>query len=164
MLDFVARGSGERAGSEGNSKEKGYSDVTQEVSVSGIRAKEALVCIRKRHVLDAIQRLETSSRKVCKLLIKTFYNMLNHAEQKGVNPMRLWVHGYILGKTKRWKGLRDHAKGRGCREKRDYCQVKIILGEKPEKDFYEEIGTGKCAPGVAAVIRYALKQTKADYH
>jgi len=64
-------------------------------------------------------------------MIRTFYNLIDHAKQKGINPTRLWVHGYIIGKTKRYKGTRYHAKGRGYREKRDFCQVKIILGVKP---------------------------------
>jgi len=47
-------------------------------------------------------------------MIPTFYNLIDHARQKGLNPYRLFVHGCIIGKTKRYKGVRYHAKGRGC--------------------------------------------------
>jgi ribosomal protein L22 len=47
-----------------------------------------------------------------------------------MNPMRLWVHGCIIGKTKRYKSLRYHAKGKHGTEKKDFCQVKVILFEK----------------------------------
>ena len=96
-------------------------------------------------------------------MIKTFYNLIDHAQQQGVNPLRLWVHSYLIGKTKRWKSLRYHAKGRGFREKRDFCQVRIILAEKPENEFYEDIGTGKCPPGITGMVRHILKTDKADY-
>lgn len=90
-------------------------------------------------------------------MVRTLYNLMDHAKQRGLNPLRLWVHGCIIGKTKRYRGIRYHAKGRGCREKTDFCQVKVILYEKPEKDFFEEIGVGKCAPGVANIVRFALR-------
>ncbi len=92
--------------------------------------------LKKRHVFDAINRLERSQRKVAKVLVRTFYNLIDHAKRKGLNPTRLWVHGYVIGLTKRYKGLRYAARGRGYREKRDFCQVKIILWEKPAKDYF----------------------------
>lgn len=115
------------------------------------------MCLKKRHVLDAINRLERSHRKVARLMKRTFYNLIDHAKMKGMNPLRLWVHGCLVGKTKRYKSVRYHAKGRGNREKKDFCQVKIILYEKPEKDFFEEIAVGNCAPGIANMVRYTLK-------
>lgn len=84
------------------------------------------------HVLDAIHTLEQSHRKVPKLMLQTFYNLLDHAISRKINPLRLWVHGCIIGKTQRYRSVRYHAKGRGCREKKDFCQVKVILYEKPE--------------------------------
>jgi hypothetical protein len=98
-----------------------------------------------------------SQKKVPKLLIRTFYNLLDHAKARGFSILKLWVHGCIIGKTKRYRGLRYHAKGRGNREKRDFCQVKIIFYEKPDSQFFEEIAEGKCAPGVANFVRFALK-------
>ena len=83
--------------------------------------------IRKMHILDAIHYLECSHKKVAKLMVRTFYNLIDHAEHKGYNSLRLWVHGCLIGKTKRYKGTRYHAKGRGCREKRDFCQVKVVM-------------------------------------
>ena len=118
----------------------------------------ALLPIKKLHVFDAIHELENSRKKVAKLMIKTFYNMIDHAKQRDFNVLRLWVHGCIIGKTQRYKGVRYQAKGRGFREKRDFCQVKVILYEKPEQEFLEEIATGNCAPGVANVLRYGLKE------
>lgn len=89
--------------------------------------------VKKLYVLDAINVLEHSEKKVAKVMAKTFYNLLDHAKHKGYNPTRLFVHGCIIGKTRRYRGVRYHAKGRGCKEKRDYCQIKVILYEKSEK-------------------------------
>lgn len=119
--------------------------------------------IKKRHVLDAINRLERSHRKVAKVLVRTFYNLIDHAKRKGLNPTRLWVHGCLIGKTKRYKGVRYAARGRGFREKRDFCQVKVICYEKSEKDYFEEIAVGECAPGISNLVRYTLKSQQADY-
>ena len=77
--------------------------------------------------------------------------------------MRLWVHGCIIGKTKRYKSVRYHAKGKGCKEKKDFCQVRVILYEKPEKQYFEQIATGECAAGVSAVVRHLLKKEQAGY-
>lgn len=66
-------------------------------------------------------------------MIRTFYNLIDHAKNRGYNILRLWVHGCIIGKTQRYKGVRYHAKGRGNREKRDFCQVKVLLYEKSEQ-------------------------------
>jgi len=60
-------------------------------------------------------------------MVKTFYNLIDHAQRQGLNPLRLWVHGCIIGKTKRYRHVRFHARGKGCREKKDFCQVKVIL-------------------------------------
>ena len=73
------------------------------------------MCIKKRHVLDAINRLEISHKKVAKLLTRTLYNVMDHAVHQGLNPVRLWIHGCLIGKTKRYRGMRYHAKGRGYR-------------------------------------------------
>lgn len=64
-------------------------------------------------------------------MVKTFYNLIDHAIRKNLNPNRLWVHGCLIGKTKRYRLTRYHAKGRGFRGKRDFCQVRVILYEKP---------------------------------
>lgn len=96
-------------------------------------------------------------------MVRTFYNLIDHARHKGLNPMRLWVHGCIIGKTKRYKSVRYHAKGKGCKEKKDFCQVRVILYEKPEKQYFEQIATGECAAGVSAVVRHLLKKEQAGY-
>jgi ribosomal protein L22 len=82
------------------------------------------------YVLDAINTLMNSHKKVAKVMIRTFWNLLDHAKQRDFDPMRLWVHGCLIGKTKRYFGVRYHAKGRGSKEKRDFCRVKIVLYEK----------------------------------
>ena len=71
--------------------------------------------IKRKHVFDAIHQLEASHKKVAQLLIRTFYNLLAHARDRGYEPERLYVHGVLIGKTKRFKGVRYHAKGRGAR-------------------------------------------------
>lgn len=48
-------------------------------------------------------------------MVRTFWNLIDHAKQRGFDPMRLWVHGCLIGKTKRYFGVRYHAKGRGSK-------------------------------------------------
>lgn len=48
-------------------------------------------------------------------MVKTLYNIARHAIEKKLDPFRLYVHGVIVGKTRRFKGVRYHAKGKGGR-------------------------------------------------
>ena len=45
-------------------------------------------------------------------MLPTFYNLVKHAVDQGKDPLRLFVHGCIIGKTRRFKGIRYHAKGK----------------------------------------------------
>lgn len=71
--------------------------------------------VRKKYLYDAILSLQQSPKKVCKLMIPTFFNCIRHAVEKGLDPIRLFVHGVIIGKTMRFKGIRYHAKGKSGR-------------------------------------------------
>jgi ribosomal protein L22 len=93
----------------------------------------ALHCIKKLHILDAINTLEQSQKKGGKVMVRTLYNLVDHAKIQGKDSLRLFVDAILIGKTRRYFGVRYHAKGRGCREKRDFCQVKLVFEEKPEK-------------------------------
>jgi ribosomal protein L22 len=46
-------------------------------------------------------------------MTRTLWNLMDHAKHKGMIPMRLFIHGCIIGKTKRYYGVRYQAKGRG---------------------------------------------------
>lgn len=89
--------------------------------------------MKKLYVLDAIHVLQQSQKKVAKLMIATFYNLINHALDRDYDPTRLFVHGVIIGKTRRYKGVRYHAKSKRGMENKDFCQVKVVLYEKDEK-------------------------------
>lgn len=45
-------------------------------------------------------------------MVPTFYNIIRHAVDQGKHPLRLYVHGIIIGKTMRYKGIRYHARGK----------------------------------------------------
>jgi ribosomal protein L22 len=49
-------------------------------------------------------------------MLPTLYNVARHAVQKNLNPVCLYIHGVIVGKKRRFRGIRFHAKGRGGRE------------------------------------------------
>ncbi len=83
--------------------------------------------IRKKYILDAILALQNSQKKVSKLMIPTLVNSIRHAAQKGLDPFRLYIHGVIVGKKMRFKGIRFHAKGKSGREVKTVCQIKIII-------------------------------------
>lgn len=89
--------------------------------------------IRKKYIFDAILQLQQSHKKVSKLMIPTLYNIIHHAIHQGHNPAMLFIHGYIIGKTMRMKGLRYHAKSKAGREEKDICQIKILVEVKKEK-------------------------------
>jgi len=47
---------------------------------------------------------------------RTMWNLIDHAKNyKGMVPIRLFIHGVLIGKTKRYFGIRYQAKGRGYR-------------------------------------------------
>ena len=66
-------------------------------------------------------------------MLPTFYNLVKHAADQGKDPLRLFVHGCIIGKTRRFKGIRYHGRAKTGREKTDVCQIKVILYEMDEK-------------------------------
>lgn len=72
--------------------------------------------IRKKYIFDAILQLQQSQKKVSKLMIPTLFNIVHHAIHKGYDPKLLFVHGYIIGKTIRMRGVRYHAKMKSGRE------------------------------------------------
>jgi ribosomal protein L22 len=79
------------------------------------RCKDALYPIKRLYVIDAINALLASHRKPAKLMVRTLWNLLDHAKARNYDPMRLWVHGCLIGKTKRYFNVRYHAKGKGSR-------------------------------------------------
>lgn len=120
--------------------------------------QQSLAQIKKMHVSEAIQLLMKSQKKVAKLILPTFFNLIDHAKKRGLEPYRLFVHGLILGKQQRYKGLRYKAKMRNSVEKTDFCHVKIILHEMPAKEFFMQMAQGKTSMGFA----YELKRTLVD--
>jgi large subunit ribosomal protein L22 len=83
--------------------------------------------IRRQYLYDAIARLQGSHKKVAKLMLPTLFNLVRHAVEKGRDPLRLYIYGALIGKTKRYKLIRYHAKGRHGLMKRDYCQIRIVV-------------------------------------
>lgn len=75
-------------------------------------------------------------------MIPVLNNCLRHAKEKGLEPIRLYVHGVIIGKSVRFKGIRYHARGKSGRENKTLCQIKVIVEERDEKKFWEEAGSG----------------------
>ena len=75
--------------------------------------------------------------------------MIRHSLERGYDPRKLFLHGYIICKKQRIKGNRYHAKGRRGIEKKDFCEVKLNMYEKDKDEFFEEVGSGKSAPGFA---------------
>ena len=55
---------------------------------------------------------------------------------KGKDPLRLFVHGCIIGKQKRYRSLRYHAKMKRGMQTTDMIQVKVLVYEKDANEFY----------------------------
>jgi ribosomal protein L22 len=60
-------------------------------------------------------------------MLPTLFNLKRHAVDRGRDPIRLYIHGAIIGKTKRYKMIRYHAKGKHGEMIRDVCQIRIIV-------------------------------------
>jgi ribosomal protein L22 len=86
--------------------------------------------IKKLYLYDAIATLQVSHKKVAKLMLPTLFNLVRHAIDQQRDPVRLYIHGVIIGKTQRYKMIRYHAKGKHGNMKRDVCQIKIIVEEE----------------------------------
>ena len=92
--------------------------------------------VRRKYLYDAINELQQSHKKVARLMLPTFYNLVKHAIDQGRDPLRLFVHGCIIGKTQRFRGYRYHGKAKTGREEKEMCQIKVMLYEMHEGEFY----------------------------
>ena len=70
-----------------------------------------------------------------------------------MNNLRLYVKYAITGRTHRVKGVRYHAKGKSGKQKSDWCTLYFKLEEKPARDFFLDVVSGKAPPGVANMWR-----------
>ena len=127
------------------------------------KAKLALHPLKKLYLHDAILTAQSSEKKVAKLIIPTLYNLIRHAIDRKYDPVRLFIHGFLIGKTQRYKNIRYHAKGKSGREKRDFCQVKVVVYEKDEDEFWRDIGAGRGPPGFSTFIRQRLVEQQANH-
>ena len=75
----------------------------------------------------------------------------------------MFIHGCIIGKQKRYKSIRYHAKFKRGLQTTDFIKVKVIAYEMNEQEFYEKVGTGRAAPGYAGFIRKRLHRLNAPY-
>lgn len=78
------------------------------------------------YLYDAISFLENSQKKVTKVLVHTLYNIVRHCMDRKMDPLRLFIHGCLIGKKMRFKNIRYHAKGRTGRENRTVIQIKVV--------------------------------------
>lgn len=94
---------------------------------------------------------------MAKNLESTFYNLLDHAVNKGMKPYRMFVHGLISGLTKRYSGVRYHAKMKRGLENKDICGVKVMLYEMPREEFFRRVADGKTPAGLASHVKERLE-------
>lgn len=71
--------------------------------------------IRKKYLYDAVLDLQLSQKKVCKVMLPALHNAVRHAVDRGLDPFKLFIHGVIIGKKMRFRGVRFHAKGKSGR-------------------------------------------------
>lgn len=67
------------------------------------------------------------------------------------------MHGLISGKTRRFKGIRYHAKMKMGRENKDICGVKVMLYEMPREEFFRRVADGRTPAGLASDIKERLE-------
>jgi hypothetical protein len=68
----------------------------------------------------------------------------------------------MTNKSRRFKGIRYHAKSRVGHEKTDIIKVKIILEEKPVEELYSLVLIGKTPPMLSYILRREILEKNQD--
>lgn len=143
--------------------EEAHREQSEEVRVPECRTTLALKPIRKLYLYDAINFLEHSQKKVAKVLVHTLYNIVRHCIERKLDPLRLFIHGCLIGRKMRFKGIRYHAKGKSGRENKTIIQIKVLAEERAEDEFYQKVGAGEAPSAFAALVRERLTRMEAGY-
>lgn len=98
---------------------------------------------------DAIRVASLMEQRAGKRIHIGLKMVKDHALNKGMNALRLYVKDAITNHNKRIKGIRYHAKGKFGRQKSDWCTLYFKLEEKPAREFFKDVVAGKAPPGVA---------------
>lgn len=105
--------------------------------------------VRGLQIDEAIQVAENLPQGAAKRMVSGLKMVKDHALNKGMNLMRLYVKDAITNRFKRFKSLRYHAKGKIGRQESDWCTLYFKLEEKPAREFFKDIVGGKATASVA---------------
>ena len=78
---------------------------------------------------------------------------LRHAKNQGLNVSRLFVKEAVVGKGLGRPKIDIKAKAAFGIRRSPNCNLKIVLEEKPMKEFYKLILKGEAPPGIAFLQR-----------
>lgn len=98
---------------------------------------------------DAIRVASEMQQRAGKRIFIGLKMVKDHAVNKGLTTLRLYVKDAITNRSKRVKGIRFHAKGKFGRMEKDWCKLYFKLEEKPAREFFKDVVSGKAPAGVA---------------
>ena len=104
--------------------------------------------VRGLHIDEAIEIADGLPQSAAKRMASGLRMVKDHALNKGLNVMRLYVRDAVTNRFKRFKSLRYHAKGKIGRQESDWCTLYFKLEEKPANEFFQDIVGGKATKGV----------------
>ncbi|CAD8160276.1 unnamed protein product [Paramecium pentaurelia] len=144
----------------------------EKILISGIRRKVPAslrrlipICrpLINMHLYQAQEAIADSGRKAAQFLAKTLVMVRSHAVQRGYDPERLYVHSIQVGRYKKFRKARFHAKARINPAFRETSQIKVILEERPTKEMFKDFVQGKTPSVISYLMKDQLVREKADY-
>ncbi|CAK81841.1 unnamed protein product (macronuclear) [Paramecium tetraurelia] len=144
----------------------------EKILISGIRRKVPAslrrlipICrpLINMHLYQAQEAIADSGRKAAQFLAKTFVMVRSHAVQRGYDPERLYVHSIQVGRYKKFRKARFHAKARINPAFRETSQIKVILEERPTKEMFKDFVQGKTPSVISYLMKDQLVREKGDY-
>lgn len=116
--------------------------------------------IRGLHVEEALELMQNDHSRAGERIHTALKMVLQHAIQKGLSQIRLYVKDAITNRQRRVKGMRYHAKMRRGLEKRDWCSLLIRLEEKPASEFFKDLVSGNAPVSVSRAFKQKVLESQ----
>lgn len=127
------------------------------------KMKPWIAVTKKMYAYDAISSLLGARSKAAEMIANTIKQTLNHAKCKGYREERMFIHGIMVGRQRRFKQVRYHGRARHGTLKRNIVQLRVILEHKPLDQMYKLMLNGKTPAAMAYLIRSQLIDDDQNY-
>lgn len=119
--------------------------------------------IRGLHINEAMKLMRNTHNRCAKRIYSALNMVKHHAINKGMSELRLYVQDAVTNRQKRVKGIRYHAKMRRGLMKSDWCSLLIRLVEKPARDFFRDVVSGKAPLGVVSLWKGKILRSERSF-